>query len=118
MYGGLKMNINNDMSINRPGLQQVNTDTKIKNAAPEIKEEKVQAKESDVTLTIGSKMRTDKEIEDIINENILSASSSFMDIAKAEDMIKNANMNILNNSDDAVMSQSKQSVSMIMELLK
>lgn len=110
------MNINGNISINTQAVQQVAPSNKLEKA---VKKAEIQNNINSAEAKLSdAKIRSDKEIEDIINENILSASSSFMDISKAEDMIRKANMNILNNSGDAVMSQSKQSASMAMELLK
>lgn len=110
------MNISNDMSINRQQLQQVSNINKNddKVAVKQAADEKKPA--SGVAVSFGSNRI--KDMDDIINENILSASSSIKDISMAEEMIRKANQRILNNSDDAIMTQSKQSANVAMELLK
>lgn len=51
-------------------------------------------------------------------ENELSSESDILDVSKADEMIRQANLNILNQADDALKVQSGQTVAMAIELLK
>lgn len=108
------MNITNNMAVDRQQLQQVSNISR-QNENIEVKKDNDKIS-SGVEVSFGNS--TIKQMDDIINENILSASSNINDISMAEDMIRAANLRILNNSSDAMMSQSKQSASVAMELLK
>lgn len=57
-------------------------------------------------------------IKQIAEENIQSSESGIMDVFKAEEMIRQANQNILNQADDAVKVQSRQTAAVAIELLK
>ena len=76
------------------------------------KEQKTQETEQAAELTLSSR------IKQIAEENVLSAGSSILDVSKAEDMIRQAHLNILNEADDAVKVQSGQTSAAVMELLK
>lgn len=84
--------------------------------------QKLQETESAAELTISKNMQQ-KAYEsgstvDIVKENILSAQSSTFDVTKADEMIREANQNILKQADDAVKVQSGQTAEAVMELLK
>lgn len=51
-------------------------------------------------------------------ENGLSAESDIFDVSKADEMIRQANLNILNQADDAFKVQSGQTIAKAIELLK
>lgn len=74
--------------------------------------QKAQEPEKAAELTLSSR------IKQIAEENILSAESDVLDVSRAEEMIRQANRNILNQADDAVKVQSGQTVEKAMELLK
>lgn len=80
-----------------------------KDISPE-KNAKEQEKAAELTLT--------NRIRQIAEENVLASESDVMDVARADDMIREANKNILNQAQDAVKVQSGQSVATVMELLK
>lgn len=84
--------------------------------------QKLQENENAAELTISNKLQYNNyqngNVADAANENILSAQSSIYDVEKAEEMIREANQNILNQADDAVKVQSGQNVQAVMELLK
>lgn len=72
------------------------------------------------SLSISSQLRQKMKAEaeaDVAAENLLSSESSVMDIAKADEMIRQANTNILNQADDAVKVQSGQNAAVAIELL-
>lgn len=75
-------------------------------------EEKAQKPEKAAELTLSAKLRQ------VAEENILSAQSSVLDVSKAEEMIRQANQNILNQADDALKVQSGQTAAAAIELLK
>lgn len=84
--------------------------------------QKLQENENAAELTISKNIQYNNyqngNVADAANENILSAQSSIYDVEKAEEMIREANQNILNQADDAVKVQSGQNVQAVMELLK
>lgn len=51
-------------------------------------------------------------------ENEMSAESNVFDVSKADEMIRQANRNILNQADDALKVQSGQTIATVVELLK
>lgn len=66
---------------------------------------------------IKNKMKTEQEAEDIAAENMRASESNVIDIAKADEMIRQANKNILDQADDAVKVQSGQSTDAVKALL-
>ncbi len=74
--------------------------------------QKAQEPEKAAELTLTSRIRQ------IAEENIMSSESNFMDVTKAEEMIRQANQNILSRADDAVKVQSGQTAAATIELLK
>lgn len=72
------------------------------------------------SLSISAKARQaqEKDILAVAEENILASESSFMDIARADEMIRQANSNILYQADDAVKAQSAQDAGTVMGLLQ
>ena len=77
-------------------------------------EEKTRAQETEkaAELTLSGKLKQ------VAEENALSAESSITDVSKAEEMIRQANQNILNQADDAIKVQSRQTAAVAIELLK
>lgn len=75
-------------------------------------ERKAQEPQQAAELTLSARTKQ------IAEENALSAESAMFDVSKAEEMIRQANQNILNQADDAVKVQSGQSVAVAIELLK
>lgn len=73
---------------------------------------KMQETDKAAELTLSGKLRQAAE------ENILSAQSDVLDVSKADEMIRQANRNILTQADDALKVQSHQSVAVAIELLK
>lgn len=74
--------------------------------------EKTQETDKAAELTLSGKLRQAAE------ENILSSQSNIFDVSKAEEMIRQANQNILTQADDALKVQSHQNVAVAIELLK
>lgn len=68
-----------------------------------------------VSLQITSKSG---ETSEAALENILSASSSITDVAKADDMIREANRRILEQADASVLAQANQTLEVASDLLK
>lgn len=100
------------------------------NTTNELHAAKLQAK--DGRLATGQKI-TDTENNDAVSlkitvkpgdtaeaalENIMAASSSITDVAKAEEMIREANRRILEQAGDSVLTQANQTVEVTSELLK
>lgn len=70
------------------------------------------------TQEAAAELKLSNQVKQIAEENILASESDVMDVARADDMIREANKNILNQAQDAVKVQSGQSVATVMELLK
>lgn len=58
------------------------------------------------------------DVSETALENANSAASAITDIAKAEEMIREANRRILDNAGDSVLSQANQTVPVTSELLR
>lgn len=74
--------------------------------------QKMQESEQAAELTLSGRAKQ------VAEENAKSAESDIFDVSKAEEMIRQANQNILNQADDAIKVQSGQSVAVAIELLK
>lgn len=101
----------------RNNLENVNTayarQTQPANDKKELmSEQKTQESEQAAELTLSGRMKQ------IAEENAMSAESDIVDVSKADEMIRQANQNILNQADDAFKVQSGQSVAVAIELLK
>jgi len=71
------------------------------------------------SLSISDHLKQKLKAEaDVAAENLLSSESDVMDIARADEMIRQANSNILNQADDAVKVQSGQNAAATIELLR
>lgn len=84
--------------------------------------QKLQEAEKAAELTISEKLKQKigegGNTKEIAEENILSAQSDVLDVIKADEMIQQANRNILNQADDAIKVQSGQTAAVAIELLK
>lgn len=58
------------------------------------------------------------DAEEAVNENAKAAASTFTDVFKAEEMIREANKRIMEQTDDAVLAQANQLATVATELLK
>lgn len=67
-----------------------------------------------VSLQIKSKA---SDVSDAALENINAASSAVEDVAKADEMIREANRRILQNADDSVLAQANQTTAVVSNLL-
>lgn len=74
-----------------------------------------QANDDAVALSITAKPA---DVSEAALENANSAASAITDIAKAEEMIREANRRILDQAGDAVLAQANQTVPATSELLK
>ena len=77
-----------------------------------LSKQKAQEPEQAAELTLSGR------VTQVAEENTMSSKSDIFDVFKAEEMIRQANQNILNQAEDAVKVQSGQSVAMAIELLK
>lgn len=76
------------------------------------------AAELTISKKLQQKIEEKESANDVAAENALSAQSDAWDVAKAEEMIRQANRNILNHASDAVIAQSGQTAEVAIELLK
>lgn len=97
------------------------TDVNEIKAKPETLKENIQPEinnDSTVEVSISTQQKgilSDEELQCAI-ENVLASQSSIMDVTQAAEMIAQANRNILEHADEAVLAQANQTKPMVAEL--
>lgn len=111
---------NNLDATNTAYLKQTQTANEKKNISSGQQLQKEQtAAELKLSSKLKQKIGEDEKIRAVAEENILSAESDAWDVAKADEMIRQANKNILAHADDAIKVQSYgQTAEVAIELLK
>lgn len=100
---------NNLETVNTAYAKQTQPANDKKDAAPK---QNIQESEQAAELTLSAR------VAQIAEENATSAESDTIDVSRADEMIRQANQNILNQAEDAIKVQSGQSVAVAIELLK
>lgn len=112
---------NNLDAINKLGQLMTSGNTSKKENKLAVGQKKVASDDAaSLTLTenLRQKMKVAQGADDIVTENILASESNYMDITKADEMIRQANSKILDQADDAMKVQADQSTISVMELLR
>lgn len=103
-------------------LEYLKTSQTVKDKKSISSGQKLQETEKAAELTISENLKQKigegGNTKEIAEENILSAQSDVLDVIKADEMIQQANRNILNQADDAIKVQSGQTAAVAIELLK
>lgn len=74
------------------------------------------AEQSSDAVSLQIKSKT-SDVSESALENINAASSAAQDVAKADEMIREANRRILENADDSVLAQANQTTAVVSNLL-